>query len=74
MSNIMRAFKTARQQPNHDRPAENPWATAYAAEVLASEGKHEEAALVRQEFGPEPAMTDPLDILIAMEEYAATSD
>ena len=65
MSNLIKALRIMRPE----RPPENPWATAYAAEILESEGHYEAAAEVRNELGPPPGLTDPLDILIFLEEH-----
>ena len=71
MSNLVKALKAA--QP--DRPVENPYATAFAAEVLEADGKYDEAALVRLEAGTTlETSNDPLDILLAREERASQRD
>jgi hypothetical protein len=67
MSNLREVFKGMRLE----RPPLNPYATPHAAEVLAAEGKHADAALVRQEVDPtdEQAGMDPLDFWLEVEEY-----
>lgn len=54
----------------------NPYATPHAVEVLAAEGKHADAALVRQEIDPtdEQAGMDPLDFWLAVEDLESAPE
>jgi len=59
------------------RIIDNPFATEHAAELLESEGKHNDAAAVRAQIDPSDSVTeggDPLDYWLAVEELGATQE
>jgi hypothetical protein len=69
----MKAMKNMKRP----RPVVNPYASHAAAEILAGEGKHNDADAIRAEIDPtnEQHGMDPLDFWLAVEELgAAPSD
>ena len=75
MSNS-RVLELMKGMGREQRPRVNPYASHAAAEILALEGKHKEAAEVRSLVDPtnEQFAQDPLDFWLAVEELGPPTD
>ena len=74
MSNVVEAMKHMKR-PRLSRPVLNPYATHAAAEILEADGKHRDAAAIRDEIDPtnEQHGMDPLDFWLAIEELVGAT-